>query len=158
MRVCLEKDVTTAQEPYRAHLSRTEDLATTYEQTRAGFLSLALERNRRSSPFVEQARALKVRALQARSPRDLAQMQDILPAVLTAAGVSDKSAGHLQAEDTAKAMDDLVTTYLEPAGAAFVEELVYRFLLTHADDWRYALLLAGRQQRQVGARRWHIRC
>jgi hypothetical protein len=124
----------TAQKPYRAHLSRTEDLVTTYAQTRAGFLSLALERNRRSSPFVEQARALKVRALQAQSASDLAQMPDIRTAMLTAAGVSDKSASHLQAEDTARAIDDLVSKYLEPAGNAFVEELVYRFLLTRGDS------------------------
>jgi hypothetical protein len=130
----MEKDVMTALKPYRAHLSRKEDLVTTHEQNRAGFLSLALERNRRSSPFVEQARALKVRAHQAHSPSDLTGMPDILPAVLTAAGVSDKSASHLQPDDAARAIDDLITKYLEPAGSAFVEELVYRFLLTRGDS------------------------
>ncbi len=144
----------TGLKSYRAHLSRTEDLVTTYEQTRAGFLSLALERNRRSSPIVEQARALKVRAQQARSPRDLAEMPDILPALLTAAGVSDKSAGHLQAEDIARAIDDLITKYLEPAGDAFREELVYRFLLTRGDSLGGAMRnVAGvlAQRRLAGA-------
>ncbi len=144
----------TGLKSYRAHLSRTEDLVTTYEQTRAGFLSLALERNRRSSPIIEQARALKVRAQQARSPHDLAEMSDILPALLSAAGVSDKSASHLQAEDTARAIDDLVTKYLEPAGDAFREELVYRFLLTRGDSLGGAMRnVAGvlAQRRLAGA-------
>lgn len=81
-------------------------------------------------------------------------MPDILPAVLTAAGVSDKSAGHLQSEDAARAVDDLIAKYLEPAGNAFVEELVYRFLLTRGDSLGGAMRnVAGvlAQRRLAGA-------
>jgi type II restriction enzyme len=128
---------------YRAHLSRAEDLVTTYAQTRAGFVSLALERNRRSSPFVEQARALKARALLVHKPRELVGIEEIQPALLAAAGVSDKAAGHLDASDRAKAVDDLIGSYLEPAGPAFVEELVYRFLLTRGDSLGGAMRNVG---------------
>jgi len=58
MRLCLEEEIV----PYRRHLNTAEDLVTTYEQIRAGFVSLALERNRRATPFVEEARALKLSA------------------------------------------------------------------------------------------------
>ena len=56
---------------YRQHLSRSVDLVTDAADIRAGFVTLALERNRRATPFVEQARALKVLAQRAKNPIDL---------------------------------------------------------------------------------------
>jgi len=58
---------------HRKHLSSSSDLVTTYEEIRAGFVALALEKNRRASPFVEQARSLKAAASQAKTPADLLQ-------------------------------------------------------------------------------------
>jgi len=52
---------------------------------------------------------------------------------LTAAGVSDKAAGHLTDVDKREAIEMLIDKYLEPAGKSFVEELVFRFLLTRGD-------------------------
>jgi len=120
-------------EPYRRHLATSDDLVTAYENIRAGFVALALERNRRATPFVEQARALKAIASQSTTPAALAEIEEIQPALLTAAGLSDKAIGHLRPEDKAEAIQGLITNFLEPAGAAFVEELVYRFLLTRGD-------------------------
>ena len=119
--------------PYLQHLRSEKDLVTTYEATRAGFVSLALEKNRRATPFIEQARALKVAAGKAAAPADLIRMKKIRPAVLTAAGVSDKAANHLRAKDKLEAIRGLVANFLEPAGENFVEELVYRFLITRGD-------------------------
>lgn len=53
--------------------------------------------------------------------------------MVTAAGVSDKAANHLQASDKREAVLGLIKNFLEPAGANFVEELVFRFLLTRGD-------------------------
>jgi hypothetical protein len=100
---------------------------------RAGFVALALEKNRRATPFVEQARALKVAASSAASPADLFKIEGIQPALLAAAGVSDKAAGHLQPEDKVAAVRGLIENFLAPAGANFAEELVFRFLLTRGD-------------------------
>jgi hypothetical protein len=119
--------------PHRAHLRSSADLETSYEAVRAGFVSLALEKNRRATPFVEQARALKVAASGASSPTDLIKIEEIQSALLTAAGVSDKAAGHLRPEDKAAAILGLVENFLAPAGENFVEELVFRFLLTRGD-------------------------
>ncbi len=118
---------------YRQHLISSEDLVTTYAAVRAGFVALALEKNRRATPFVEQARALKAAATNAKTPSDLLKIADIQLALLTAAGVSDKAAGHLQPEDKSEAIQGLIKSFLEPAGASFVEELVFRFLLTRGD-------------------------
>jgi type II restriction enzyme len=119
--------------PYRRHLKSAEDLVTPYEQIRAGFIALALERNRRATPFVEEARALKIAASKANTVKDLKKTSTLHTALLTAAGVSDKAAAHLQSHDTQEAIDGLIRKFLEPAGAAFVEELVFRFLLTRGD-------------------------
>jgi hypothetical protein len=142
MRVCVEKDLMAKKKPYHRHLKTSDDLVTSYEAVRAGFVALALERNRRATPFVAQARALKVAASEAKSPSALVTIENIQAALLTAAGVSDKAAGHLQAQDKAEAIQGLIQNFLEPAGVHFVEELVFRFLLTRGDTLsRFAKVL-----------------
>ena len=119
--------------PYRRHLKSSSDLVTTYEQVRAGFVALALERNRRATPFVEEARALKAAASRAPSAAALLKIAAIQAGLLTAAGVSEKAAGHMMKADKLEAVQGLIAKFLEPAGSAFVEELVFRFLLTRGD-------------------------
>jgi hypothetical protein len=133
MRLCLEKKVMTLLRPHRQHLTSGSDLVTSYEATRAGFVSLALEKNRQATPFVQQARALKAAAAVAGSPLELLSIKDIEPALLVAAGISDKATGYLQASDKQEAVLALIRNYLEPQGENWVEELVYRFLLTRGD-------------------------
>lgn len=115
------------------HLNTSLDLVTAYEKTRAGFVALAIERNRRATPFIDQARALKNVVSQVNNPTDLINMTEIQPALLAASGVSDKAASYLQLEDKIQAIQGLIKEFLEPAGSDFVEELVYRFLLTRGD-------------------------
>lgn len=122
-----------AARPYRKHLRSSDDLVTSYEATRAGFVALALERNRRSTPYVAEARALQEAASRAKTPADLLAIKGIEAGLLTAAGLSDKALVHLQPEDKAKAINGLIKNFLEPAGEKFVEELVFRFLLTRGD-------------------------
>jgi hypothetical protein len=129
----LEKNLMPAKPPYRRHLSSSADLETTYEDTRAGFVALALEKNHRATPFVAEARALQEAVSHARIPADLLRIKGIENGLLTAAGISDKAATYLQSEDKATAIKELIRNFLEPAGAKFVEELVFRFLLTRGD-------------------------
>jgi len=75
---------------YRKHLPGSSDLVTTYEEVRAGFVALALEKNRRATPFVEQARSLKSAASQVETPADLLIIESIQPALLTASGYREK--------------------------------------------------------------------
>jgi len=90
--------------PYRQHLTSSKNLVTTYEEIRAGFVALALEKNRRATPMVEEARALQAMASKSQTAAGLVRIDGIEPALLSAAGVSDKAA-----------------------------ELVFRFLLTRGD-------------------------
>jgi hypothetical protein len=119
--------------PYLKHLKSREDLRTTYEAIRAGFVQLALERNRRATPFIAEARALKSAASDAKTPIDLLKIKDIQRALLTASGISDKASNHLEEADKRDAIAGLIKNFLKPAGSNFVEELVFRFLLTRGD-------------------------
>ncbi len=102
-----------------------------------GYLALRAqcknECRRRFVPIRAQARALKTAAGKARIPADLLKIAEIQPGLLTAAGVSDKATNHLQDSDKREAVSGLIKNFLEPAGVNFVEELVFRFLLTRGD-------------------------
>lgn len=120
--------------PYLDHIKSGSDLKTSYVAYRAGFVSLALEKSRRATPFVDEARKLKVIAAQVHNPTDLLHLKEIRQALLVASGVSDKAYKYLQESNQDEAISGLIAKYLEPAGADFVEELVFRFLLTRGDS------------------------
>ena len=141
--------------PFKNHLKSYENLITPYEETRAGFIALALEKNKKATPFVEEAKALKVFASRAETPRGLLRISEIYHSLLTAAGVSDKAKKHLQESDKKEAIRGLIENFLEPSGDSFVDELIYRFLLTRGDalggsirnlsgalgEWRFTRML-----------------
>lgn len=118
---------------FRNHLQSSDDLVTTYEATRAGFVALALEKNRRATPYITEAKVLQAAASQAENPGDVLNVKGIEMGLLTAAGLSDKSLAYLMPEDKIEAINGLIKNFLEPAGTNFVEELVFRFLLTRGD-------------------------
>lgn len=124
----------TTDKLYLRHLHSFNDLIPTHEATRAAFVAAALEKNRKATPMVAEARDLKIKASHAKNPRDLLNIPDIRSALITAASVSDKAGGHFSTDDESAAIDVLIREFLEPAGAQFVEELVYRFLLTRGDS------------------------
>jgi len=128
---------------YLDHLGSADDLVTTDDETKAGFAALALERNRQTAPLVEEARALQAAAQRAASPWDLPDMDRIRAGLLAAAGLSDKDVHRFGPEEKAEAVQNLIKNFLEPAGEKFVEELVFRFLLTRADGIELAMRNAG---------------
>ena len=120
--------------PFNDHLKSSADLITPHEETRAGFISLALEKNNTATPFVQEAKVLRVFASRAEAPNQLLQMSEIQESLLTAAGVSDKAKKHLHEADKQEAISGLIENFLVPSGMSFVDELVYRFLLTRGDS------------------------
>lgn len=119
---------------YNNHIKKWEDLVTTQEATRKGFVSIAFEKNIKATPFIEEARTLKVLAEKAINAKDLLNLKEIYPSLLAASGLSDKAQGHLTDNDKNDAIRQLIENFLEPAGDDFIEELVYRFLLTKGDS------------------------
>ncbi|PTK23669.1 restriction endonuclease [Staphylococcus saprophyticus] len=120
--------------PFKNHLSSLDDLKTTYEEYRAGFIAFALEKNNRSTPYIERARALKVAASVAKTPKDLLNISDIQDALLYASGISDKAKKFLTCDDKNESIENLIEKFLEPAGSEFIDELVFRYLLFQGDS------------------------
>lgn len=121
------------------------DLVTTHEQTRAGFLAIALEKNMFGDPFVKQALAFKAMVACTSSPDDFLHMTQIRPFMLTAAGLSDKSLQHLNENDCTMVIKELIDKFLKPAGEAYIDETIYRFLLTKGDA------VGGAMRNRIGA-------
>lgn len=110
-----------------------DDLITPRQQTRAGFIAMALEKNYIAVPYIEEAKALKALALKVTKPQELLQLKDIRVGLLTASGLSEKSLNYLTEDDRTLAIEGLIEKFLEPAGENFIDELVYRYLLTKGD-------------------------
>lgn len=90
------------------HLSKSSDLITQSEEIRSGFIALALEKNRQATPFVDQARSLRVYASQAKTPADLLKIDEIQSALLTAAGFSDKALRYTDKLSRTEAIEQLI--------------------------------------------------
>ena len=121
-------------------------LVTTRAATRAGFVEVVIEKNRRATPYLDDARALRSLVLEkCAAPRDLLNLQEGEKTLVVAAGVSDKAARHLDADDRREAVRVLVAEFLEPQGTNWVDELIYRFLLTRGDA------LGGEMRNVIGA-------
>lgn len=130
---------------FRDHLSKSSNLVTTYNETRAGFIAAALEKNRHATPYVEEARTLQMRIKLINSPENLLKLSDIRSGLIAAAGISDKAASHLGDDGCNDAIGEFIENFLVPAGEKFKEELVFRFLLTKGDS------LGGSMRNIVGA-------
>lgn len=115
------------------HLRSSDDLVTSHEATRAGFVDLALEKSKRASPYLNEARNLLAAASQVDSPAELMKVESIHGKLMTAAGLSDKALKYFSQKDKEQALQMLVENILEPAGEKFAEELVFRFLLVRGD-------------------------
>ncbi|MBI4645858.1 MAG: restriction endonuclease [Bacteroidia bacterium] len=126
-------------------LKTADNLVTSREKTRAGFIAMALEKNYIAVPYIEEAKALKSLANQVKKPKDLLQVTDLRVGLLTASGLSDKSLNYLTEDDRTLAIKYLIEKFLEPAGENFIDELVYRYLLTKGDA------LGGRARNLAGS-------
>lgn len=108
-------------------ITSSENLVTSHAQTRAGFIEAALEKNRKSKPYIEEAKTLKQLASKASKATDLLSISAIRSGLLTASGLSDKSLKYFTEIDKTEAIKKLIEEFLEPSGKDFIDELVYRF-------------------------------
>jgi type II restriction enzyme len=127
------------------HYSFATELVTSRQETRTGFIEFALEKNKRSKPFIESAKAFRHFSMRARTPLELLAIREIREPLLTASGLSDKSLKYFTDEDKVFAIEELIRNFLEPAGDEFIEEVVYRYLLIKGDT------LGGSMRNAIGA-------
>lgn len=130
---------------FNKYITESKDLVTTYEQTRAGFLSIALEKNIVGDPYVKNALAFKSMVSGTTGPTDFLEMKEIRPFLLTASGLSDKAMKYLSEEDQTLAIKELIEKFLEPAGKDYIDEATYRYLLIKGDA------VGGSMRNRIGA-------
>lgn len=126
-------------------ITSAESMVTTHEQTRTGFMQIALDKSRLCMPYVEEAYAFKAMTDGVRQPEELLDMPQVRAFLTTASGLSDKSLNHLNGDDQIYAIQELIRNHLRPAGDQFLDEAVYRFLLIRGDT------VGGSSRNRIGA-------
>jgi hypothetical protein len=128
------------------YVQTAADLVTTHEFHRKGFLEYALRKSKESIPYIDKAKALKIILEQkTKNPRDILKLDEIKGSCYEAAGVSVKANNYLSKEDLNDILLEFIKEFLEPAGKQYIEELIYRYLLTLGDA------LGGRMRNLVGS-------
>ncbi len=103
--------------PFQTSIPNAASLITEHADTTAAFIRMALERNRRATPHVADARALQAAAAALPTVRQLLEEPALQKALLTAAGVSDKANKHFSDADRQLAVAEFVENYLAPTSA-----------------------------------------
>lgn len=121
-------------------------LITTPEARRSGFLEYALRRNKEAIPFIDRAKALKA-TLQAHTneSHDVLKIVKIRESLLESAGISVKAKAHLSNIDKERLLVDFIDKVLIPCGKEYIDEIIYRYLLTSGDA------LGGKMRNIVGS-------
>ena len=127
------------------YITSPDSLVTTHEETRAGFLNIALEKNRVGDPFVKNALAFKAMVAHTHCADDLLTIPKVRPFLITAAGLSEKSLAYLSEDDQTMAIQELIEKFLKPAGANYIDEATFRYLLIKGDA------LGGTMRNKIGA-------
>lgn len=130
---------------FNKFITSAGDLVTTHEQTRAGFLSIALEKNKVGDPYVKNALAFKAMVANTKGPDEFLNMPEIRPFVLTASGLSEKSMKYLDEGDQTAAIKELIENFLKPSGSDYIDETIYRYLLIKGDA------VGGTMRNRIGA-------
>ena len=128
------------------YVRKASDLVSTHESQRNGFLEYALRKSKESIPYIDKAKTLKVVLEQnTKKARDILKLKEEKWECYQAAGVSVKAKKFLSEDDLNAILLEFIKEFLEPAGSQYVEELIYRYLLTLGDA------LGGRMRNLVGS-------
>lgn len=98
---------------FNKYIRNAGDLVTSHEQTRAGFLKIALEKNRLGDPYIKNSLAFKSMVSGATCPEALLSIPEVRPFLLSASGLSDKSLNYLDESDQTKAIEELIKNFFE---------------------------------------------
>ncbi len=127
------------------HVKNPIDLQTTYDETKSGFLSIAIRKSKEACFYIEKAKAFKKIVSDYSDPNELIKIGNIKDSLCEAAGVSTKARAYLKPKDIELILSEFSEEFLIHAGINFVDELVSRYLLTLGDA------LGGRMRNIVGS-------
>jgi hypothetical protein len=129
---------------YNKYIKTSNDLETSYEETKIGFLKIALRKSKEATYYINLASAFRTVADGYKNPLDLISNDDITISMCEAAGVSTKARGYLETTDIKNILTDFIEEYLVTVGGNYVDELINRYLLSQGDA------LGGRMRNIVG--------
>lgn len=129
-----------------SYIQQASDLVTTHESHRTGFLEYALRKSKEAVPYLDKAKALKfILEQKTTQSSDILGLEDVQDSCYEAAGVSVKANNYLSKDDLNKILAEFIKEYLEPAGKEYIDEIIYRYLITLGDS------LGGRMRNLVGS-------
>ena len=111
-----------------------QDLVTTHQSTRQGFLEQALKKAEVANTYVDQAYRLQERLHEAGNPQEAIDTQDIQEQLIAAAGFSGKAANYFSAAELKSALLTVLETIHEHDRVRWRDAVLYRFLLTRGDS------------------------
>ena len=127
------------------HVRTAADLVTPHEAVRDGFLAQALAKTEKAIPYIQNAQSLWAALQKVEQVETLLGLPQFRDDLVTAAGFSEKARGHLSDAELNDAVRTVFDTLFAQAGAAFREEILYRYLLTKGDA------LGGQMRNWTGA-------
>lgn len=116
-----------------SRIRSASDLVTSHRAVCEGFLSQALTKTEKATPFVQRAQQLWDVLKTVPDVLSVFDHPEILDDVVAAAGFSDKARSHLSVEELALALLPALRTIDEQSHGLWREEIVYRYLLTRGD-------------------------
>ncbi|MEK7777026.1 MAG: AvaI/BsoBI family type II restriction endonuclease, partial [Chloroflexota bacterium] len=122
-----------------------QDLLTSHEATRNGFLEQAFRKAQAANPYIAQAHKLRYELQQSAEPRNVVNNPRIQYELVAAAGFSDKAANYFSTQELRDALLKVLEVIHEQASTDWREEILYRFLLTRGDS------LGGTMRNTTGA-------
>ena len=102
-----------------------DDLVTTHEARRAGFLDAVLRRSKEEAPYLERAKALFANIKsKTKKCSEVIRLKGLQDALLDAAGVSKKARNCLGGKDKKKLLSEFFKKVIAPTGDNYAEEIV----------------------------------
>lgn len=126
-------------------IQSADDLVTSREAIRAGFLEAVLARSHEEIPYLDRANALLCRLkTKTHNVGEVLQLPNVEDALLDAAGVMQKTRRFLETDEKRKLIQDFLKKVIAPTGEQYAEEIVYRYLMSLGEQ------LGGRMRNLVG--------
>jgi hypothetical protein len=115
------------------YISRPEDLVTSRARVQEGFLQQALEKTRRVTPHIVEARRLSKALHSVDKVEDVLRIPGLRNYLISAAGLSDKGRSRFSTAQLDSAIERVLQEVKAQAQDDFREEIVYRYLLIKGD-------------------------
>lgn len=120
-----------------------KDLITSHDSVREGFLAQAIEKGKKSLPYIQRANEFRKALSSVSSVDEVVSLSEFQEELMAAVGFSEKALNHLSESEKKQSLKRALKQIRTPEN--FKEELVHRYLLTKGDS------LGGAMRNLVGS-------